>query len=201
MAQISDHWWWRPGWRPGRRKYAWHITFGSAPQVRALAARTRERLDGLPGLDLVPDQWLHLTTQGVAFADEITEDELDGIVAIARQRLARIEPVPVTVGPPRVAGEGILCDVSPASSLTPVRDAVRGAISVGGRHAAGGAEWHPHVSFAYASATGPADAYEAALTGFDETAEMTVTAADLIKIGRDDHMYQWETYAIVDLGS
>lgn len=70
-----------------------------------------------------------------------------------------------------------------------------------GRQPEGSAEWHPHVSFAYANATGPADPFEAALAGFDETAPMTVTAADLIRIGRDEHAYEWETYATVDLGS
>jgi hypothetical protein len=24
---MADHWWWRPGWRHGRRMYYWHVTF------------------------------------------------------------------------------------------------------------------------------------------------------------------------------
>ena len=23
--QLTDHWWWRPGWKVGTRFYAWHI--------------------------------------------------------------------------------------------------------------------------------------------------------------------------------
>ncbi len=61
---MTDHWWWRPGWRPGRRMYYWHVTFPEAPAVQAFAAAARERLAGLPGMDLVPGQWLHLTIAG-----------------------------------------------------------------------------------------------------------------------------------------
>jgi hypothetical protein len=41
VAEMADHWWWRPGWRPGRRMYTWHVTFGEAPEVQALAAVDR----------------------------------------------------------------------------------------------------------------------------------------------------------------
>jgi hypothetical protein len=61
VSRVAYHWWWRPGWRPGRRFYIVHATFAGAPAVQALAAKARDRLAGLPGLDLIPGQWLHLT--------------------------------------------------------------------------------------------------------------------------------------------
>jgi hypothetical protein len=33
---MRRHWWWRPGWRPGRRLYAWHLTFGDQTVARGL---------------------------------------------------------------------------------------------------------------------------------------------------------------------
>lgn len=39
-GSMADHWWWRPGWRPGRRMYAFHFTFGDQPAVCELAGRT-----------------------------------------------------------------------------------------------------------------------------------------------------------------
>jgi hypothetical protein len=51
---MADHWWWRRGWRPGRRKYTWHFTFDGKPEVHGLAASYQARLAAQPGLDPVP---------------------------------------------------------------------------------------------------------------------------------------------------
>jgi hypothetical protein len=87
---ITDHWW----WRPGRRRYAWHVTFADIPSVGRLAARARARarLAGLPGLDLVPARWLHLTMQDVGFTDEVPDADLAAIVAAARRYLTGTPP-------------------------------------------------------------------------------------------------------------
>jgi hypothetical protein len=182
--------------------YTWHVTFADVPPVQELAASARARLAGLGGIDLVPGQWLHLTTQDVGFTDEIIDAELAAITSAARARLAAVEPVPVTTGPARVASEGILCRVAPEGAVTPMRDAIRAAIAGvrGPRRVAGGPAWAPHVSVAYGSADGPADVFEAALDGEDTIAAITVGAVTLIRLGRDQHVYEWETLASVPLG-
>jgi len=43
-GRMADHWWWRPGWRPGRRVYAFHFTFGDRPAVCELAVACQARL-------------------------------------------------------------------------------------------------------------------------------------------------------------
>jgi hypothetical protein len=35
--RTADHWWWRPGWKHGRRFHTWHLTFDDAADVRRLA--------------------------------------------------------------------------------------------------------------------------------------------------------------------
>jgi 2'-5' RNA ligase len=62
------------------------------------------------------------------------------------------------------------------------------------------AEWMPHVSVAYASADGPGDRFEAALNGLGDVAEVTVRAVDLIRLGRDRHVYEWEPVERFQLG-
>jgi hypothetical protein len=108
VSRVAYHWWWRPGWRPGRRFYTVHATFSGAPAVQALAAKARDRLAGLPGLGLIPAQWLHLTMQGIGFADEVSDADLSAIITAAKARLAAVPPVTVVIGPPAVAGEGVL---------------------------------------------------------------------------------------------
>jgi hypothetical protein len=199
---MADHWWWRPGWRPGRRRYYWFVTFPGAPQVQAYAAAARERLAGLPGMDLVPGQWLHLTTQAVGFTDEVSDGDLAAIADAAKTRLARVAPPAVAIGPARVVTEGVLCDVTPAGSLAPARDAVRAAIGDvwGPAKVPGQARWWPHVSLGYASAAGPAGPFEAALDGFTDVAAHTVSEVRLVRLGRDDHLWEWDVCATVALG-
>ena len=200
--EMADHWWWRPGWRPGRRMYTWHVTFPEAPEVQALAATARERLAGLPGIDLVPGQWLHLTTQAVGFTDEVSDSDLAAISDAARERLTRVAPPQVSIGPARVVTEGIVCDAWPTETLTPVRDALRAAIGDvrGPARVPEQSEWWPHVSLGYASAAGPAGPVEASLGGFTDVVPHTVSAIALIRLGRDRHLWEWDACATVPLG-
>jgi 2'-5' RNA ligase len=191
--------------RPGRRVVTFYVTLGGLPPACAHAAAARRRLAGLAGMDLVPDEWLHLTVQEVGFSDEVADAELTAIIAAARDGLAAIAPVTVTIGPPRPAREGILCRVTPPGALEPARDAVRAAISgVRGPErlpvSAEWARWTPHVSLAYANADGTAEPFGVALDGFTDEATMTVGAIDLIRFGRDRQMYEWETIARLPLG-
>ena len=70
------------GWRTGRHFYACHLTLDDQPQLRELVGRYQDAFRHLPNLDLIPPQWLHITTQGIGFADEISPADL----ATATQR-------------------------------------------------------------------------------------------------------------------
>jgi len=203
VSRVAYHWWWRPGWRPGRRFYTVHATFAGAPAVQALTAKARDRLAGLPGLDLIPGQWLHLTMQGIGFADEVNDADLSAIITAAKARLAAVPPVTVVIGPPAVAGEGVACWASPPRALDPVRDAVRAGIADvwGPDRVPEAVARSAHVSVAYASADGPGEPIEAALGGFADTAEATIEAVDLIRLGRDHQLYEWETITSLPLSS
>lgn len=181
--------------------YTFHVTFEDQPAVQELAAETRQRLAGLDGLDLVPGRWLHLTTQGVGFTDEVSDADLAAITSAARARLAGLAPVGVTLASPRVASEGIACWLGPDGALTPARDALREAIGDvwGPERVPESQEWSPHVSIAYASADGPGEAFEAVLEGLGG-ASVTVRAMDLIRLGRDQRVYEWETVMRLPLG-
>ena len=101
-GRMADHWWWRPGWQPGRRMYTWHFTFDGQPAVHDLAAAYQARLAGLPDLDMIPARWLHLTTQGVGFTDEVTDSETDALLAATEKRLKGFGSQRVTLGPAKV---------------------------------------------------------------------------------------------------
>jgi hypothetical protein len=58
-TDMRNHWWWRPGWRQGRRMYTWHVTFGDQPRLHKIVTSYQNALARMPGLDLIPLPWLH----------------------------------------------------------------------------------------------------------------------------------------------
>jgi hypothetical protein len=132
---MRRHWWWRPGWRPGRRLYAWHLTFGDQTVSRGLAdlrqvvGDYQARLAELPGLDLVPVGWLHLTVQAIGFVDEVDAGDLERIVAAVRRRCAALAPVRLTLGPAVLIEEGVWLRVAPQRAVRQGRAAVRAGIA------------------------------------------------------------------------
>ncbi len=192
--RMADHWRWRSGWRPGRRKYTWYFTFGGRQEAHDLAASYQARLAVLPGLDPVPARWLHLTTQGVGFTDEVSDEDVTALLAASTGRLKGFAAQRVTLGPALVAPEAILLEVMPADGLAAIRHELRAAIAevLGPARLAGGDEWMPHVSVAYSHGTGPRAPYVAAVAGAG-TAEIVLSAVELIVLGRDHRLYQWTT--------
>jgi 2'-5' RNA ligase len=199
---MRNHWWWRPGWRVGRRIYTWHVTFSGQRALHRLARNYRDALAPLPGLDLIPEQWLHLTMQGIGFTDEISGQDITDIAEAARKRLAAQPPVAVTAGPAVVDPEAVVLTVHRADSLDPVRAAVRAAIADvrGAANVPESEEWTPHISVAYSNSDGPAGPYIDAIGPVTpRTEKVSVTSVQLIQLGRDTRLYQWTTKADVPL--
>jgi 2'-5' RNA ligase len=210
---MRRHWWWRPGWRAGRRLYAWHLTFGDQTVSRGRAHLRRvvggyqARLAGLPGLDLVPADWLHLTLQPVGFADEVAAGDAERIVVAVRRRCATLAPPRLTLGPAQLQAEGVWLPAAPTATVGRVRAAVRAGIAEvwGAARArvpeAAGA-FTPHVSLAYSDTDGPDAPFAAALAATaPRSATVELTAIQAISLGRDAHLYRWEILATVPFGT
>ncbi|MEU0518173.1 2'-5' RNA ligase family protein [Streptosporangium sp. NPDC006007] len=199
--RMADHWWWRPGWREGRRFYTWHLTFGDAPDVHRIAQQYRKGLSSLAGLDLVPNQWLHLTMQGLGFVDEVTEEDARVIAEAAATRLAKIPAFALELNRPQITSEAIRWEAAPAAPPAAVRAAIRAAIGDVWSHVPEKAEgFAPHVTIAYSNAKGPMEPISAALDAVEATpATARIRSAELIVLGRDRRMYEWETFATAPL--
>jgi hypothetical protein len=52
---------------------------------------------------------------------------------------------------------------------------------------------------AYASADSPVEPFKTALEGLADTAKATVRSVDLIMLGRDNRLYEWQTIASLPL--
>jgi 2'-5' RNA ligase len=208
---MRRHWWWRPGWRPGRRLYAWHLTFGDQTvalgkaDLRRVVRAYQVRLAGLPGLDLVPADGLHLTVQPIGFADEVGAGDLEPIVAAVRRRCTALAPVRVTLGPAQLQAEGVWLRVAPPTAVRRVRAAVRAGIAEvrgAARVPEAASGFTPHMSLAYSDNHGSDDPYAAALATMPpRSVTVELAAIELISLGRDTHLYRWETLATVPFGT
>lgn len=201
---MRDHWWWRPGWRVGRAFYTWHLTFDHAPDVHRLARDYLPLVDR-PGLDPIPERWLHLTMQGLGFTEEAAPTDVDAIVAATRRRLATLEPFTLTLGPATVDPEVVRLRVSPVEPVARVRDTIREAMGDvwGPDHVPEPAHgFTPHVSLAYSSADGPMQPIlDALASSAPRPATAHIAEAQLIVLNRDHRQYQWTIHASVPLGA
>ncbi|MFG1705419.1 2'-5' RNA ligase family protein [Nonomuraea sp. M3C6] len=199
---MRDHWWWRPGWRVGRRMYTFHTTFQDQPALHRLVAAYQAPLSALNGLDLIPYQWLHLTMQGIGFTDEVSDADIAAITRAAATRLESVGPVQLAFTRPVTDPEALQFHVQPADRMRVIRQAVRQAIAdVWDPERIPDAEqWTPHVSIAYSNSDGPIELYAKALDSVQaEPVTITIRRIQLIVLDRDEHVYRWTTKATIPL--
>ncbi|MHB9861700.1 2'-5' RNA ligase family protein [Streptomyces sp. YIM S03343] len=200
---MGNHWWWRPGWNVGRRFYTWHLTFEGQTDVHRVATEYRTALAPLGDvLTLIPDQWLHLTMQGIGFVGEVEEDDVRAIAKAASSQLAAVPAFDLQIGPAVLDPEAILLHVQPDGPVRAIRNAIRQAIvDILGQAPESAEGFTPHMSVAYSASNGPAEPIAQILAGLHVApAKARISCAELIVIHRDNEMYEWEPFATVPLG-
>ncbi|MBM0274798.1 2'-5' RNA ligase family protein [Micromonospora tarensis] len=201
LPELTNHWYWRPGWRADRQFYTWHLTFEHQPDLHHLASHIQSEL-ALAELDLVPINALHLTMQGVGFTDDVSVQDLRRIVAEARQRCAELQPLRLMLGPVDPDEEGIGLLVQPWNQVEQLRAAIREAIGAVWQDVPEAAEdFRPHVTIAYSGTSAPAGPIRDRLTGLrhQPPVEVTVHQATLIALRRENRTYRWTTVATAPL--
>lgn len=164
--------------------YTWHLTFDGQHELHQLVSAYQQALSDVPGLDLIPLRWSHLTMQGVGFTDEVHPDQARAIAKAASQRLAELPPVELIFHRPVIRPEAIALPPVLSQALVTIRDAIRDDIAaVWGDDGVPetGNRFEPHLSLAYVNADGSADTTLQALTSTNlEPVQMTVKQATLI---------------------
>jgi 2'-5' RNA ligase len=200
--QMANHWWQRPGRLPGRMLYQWHLAFHDQPKVIELAEMAQARLKGLPGLDMVAPEFLHLTTLIVGFADEIQESTVEKMVSGVRERLAPVPPIPVTLGRVGYHPQAVTLVVEPVDALNPLLAAVREATDAAGCEGYTDTNpWIPHISVAYSHSDGPAAPIIDALGRWLPKTEVTIKSISLVSQTQVGHSWQWQPVAEVRLAA
>jgi 2'-5' RNA ligase len=205
LGQLVDHWD-RPGWGPHTRSYHWFITFDSAADLEALTEKCQKQLRGLPHLDLVPPDLIHLTVKRVAFTDEIDVDEALAVAGAAAPRLAQISPIALKIGPLTGSTGAVRFSVAPNQPVVEVRAAVRAAAA----EVLGSAEvprllphFVPHVSIAYSNAVAAAEPIIERVQRLRSLAPayVAVRRVELVELRREQSRYLWTRLADLRLGT
>lgn len=200
-TKMANHWWQRPGRYPGRFLYQWHFAFHDQPEIHRLVDMAQSRIKTFPGLDMVDRELLHLTTYIVGFADEIPQSTVDEMVAGTRQRLAKVAPVPVSIGRIGYHPQAVTILVEPRDALRPVLDAVRDATTAAGCHGHTDTDpWIPHITAAYSHSDGPAAPIIAALGRSLPQTQITMRSVSLVSQTQVGHSWQWTPVAEAFLG-
>ncbi len=191
-VQMEDHWSPQPGADPARTQLMWFMLLGDHLEVAELVRIAQTRLAGLRGLDLVPREWLHMTTLIAGFSDEITADQVDAMADHARRLLACTPPIRITLGRILYHPRAVMLDVRPHEALDPVlrvvQDATRLATGRDGRlyHE----PWVPHITVAYSNMVRPAAPVIEALGRELPRRDVAISSISLIS-QVPEHLWTW----------
>jgi 2'-5' RNA ligase len=204
--QVKPHWWWRPGFRVGRRFYTCYVTFEGQDDLHRLVDDYQRTLTTVPYLDLIPRPWRHMTVQGVGFTDEVSNSDINHIAAAAQRHLSQVPAATLTFTQPAISHttEAITLSPEQGHGMHAIRDAIRAGIAdVWGDDQVpeSDTQYRPHTSAAYANAAGPAQPIRDAIeTVTSPPAQATITNVNLIEMHRDNRMYQWTVHTQLSLG-
>jgi len=140
-----------------------------------------------------------MTTLIAGFAEEFTEDEVGDMVERARQLLAGIPPITVTLGRILYHPEAIVFALRPGAALDPVFKAVRAAthLAATGEETARSQAWTPHVTVAYSTSVQPAGPIIAALGRELPSCQVTISRIDLVVQEGSERLWNWRSIAEV----
>jgi 2'-5' RNA ligase len=201
-VQMENHWVSEPGVDATRPQLMWFMLLGDHPGVAGLARLGQARLAGLAGLDLIPQEWLHMTTLIAGFADEITADQVKAMAGHARRMLTNTPPVTIMLGRILYHPRAVMLAAQPPEALEPVLRAVQQATHIAtGRDGKLHYEpWTPHVTLAYGNSARPAAPVIEALGRELPRQRVTVSSISLVSQA-PDQLWTWRLVAEVPFGT
>jgi 2'-5' RNA ligase len=208
-ATVVNHWTKLSEWSPGRSLLACYLTFEMQPDLHEVVTTYQGALADLPTLDLIWQEWLHLTVQGIAFTDELDPGQAEKVVTAVRDELAVQRSCAFTLQPPMVGNDGVYLPAAQPQPLAAVRESVAAAAgrmlaprSLYALPGQGDSEFVPHVSIAYANGEVPREAVVDRLCRVD-VPSVTVRVDDIsmIKLRRDHRRWAWTDAVKIPFGA
>jgi 2'-5' RNA ligase len=193
-SELSDHWRWRADWAVDRPYLLWYLTFEDETELAQWAGRAQDRLRQVRTLNLVPPPWLHLTLGDVGFVDEVSPDQVEGVITAARTALAGWTGMSITLGPVTTMVDAVVLGTSEQRELEQLRrrlqQATASAVGLGAPD--GLPEFWPHVTLAYVNDLCDRRTVLQPLKSMaSDLITVTVSNVTLAAVTRVDRHYQW----------
>lgn len=204
VQRLADHWV-RDDWPPERRYLTWYVVFDD-PTLRDLVSRYQRHLADLRYLDPIPPDGLHMTIQGVAYLDEVEDDQVSSIARGAGAACADLGPFDLRIGPIGGHRGGAFLRAAPWQPVVALRDKLRQTTLdvLGSRQLAEpSAGFKPHISVTYCHSDPPARPlidHLARLRDNPEYISVTVTNVSLLEVWRERRTYRWTERHRIELG-
>ncbi len=200
-VQMTDRWHYRAEPAPGQGTVYWHMLMKDHPEVMNLACQAQQRLSRFTGLHMTPLERLHMTTMVAGPAEQFSPGQLDQMIAIAGEQLARTPPITVTLGDILYHPEAIMLAVKPAQALRPIREAVQEAtqITTGQQSGSDSPRWIPHITICYSTSAKPAEPIITALGAQLPGCETHIREVSLVIQHGPERLWDWQTIGSVRL--
>ena len=203
-AETRNRWSSRAELDSSKGAVYWHVLFRDYPAVRATARKAQARLASFRNLHMTPEEWLHATALVAGTTDDISSERRDLMLSEARQQLAGIQPISVTISRVLYHPEAIMLGFTPEGALDPVHRAVRQATSaVTGRTGSvtgPAGRWTPHLTIAYSTGRQPMAPIADALGREVPRCDITVTAVSLVIQWGPERLWNWQPVGTASLG-
>ncbi|WP_342801252.1 2'-5' RNA ligase family protein [Nocardia sp. No.11] len=205
LEHLRDHWSVKQ-WAPGRTGYYWYLTFND-PDLVDLAAKCQNSLD-IAGIDSVPSDGLHLTISSVGDTTAITDEQIEDLVSVARERLSEVKPFDLTIGPLSGSRSAIRFSVAPWDPLLDLHRVLSACSNDSSPDRAprdvpaSSARFRPHLGIAYNNTDRAAAEVIAAVAALrrPERVSVRVDTVELVVLRREGRCYRWDTRAVLGLG-
>ena len=202
--ETRDRWSNRAELDSGTGAVYWHILFRDYPAVRATARKAQARLASFRNLHMTPEEWLHTSALVAGTTDDISTEELDLMLSAARQHLAGIRPIDVTVSGVLYHPEAIMLGFTPEGALDPIHLAVRQAtVTVTGRTGSvtgPTARWTPHITISYSMGKQPMAPIVDTLGSEVPSCDITVSSVGLVIQWGPERLWNWQLVGAASLG-
>lgn len=185
--------------------YYWFLTFEHASALHALTKECQQAIDPAY-FTATPTNGLHLTMDRIARPHMTTADVRASIAVAARHACQNLSPFRLPVTHLTNIRGAIGFAISPASSVSELRDTLRAAtLSVFPEASLKETSSDPHITIAYPVFEELSDLAGAtaamAARAIHDRAEVEVTDAVLVSLELRDNIYTWTVVERIELGA
>jgi hypothetical protein len=197
-ADLHNHWTDSPEWYADRRLWAFYFTFSGQTALHARVLRDQEALQGVPGLDPIARQNLHLSLQGTAFTDQVELESVEELASTVQGIIQRMSLPELWAYRTIDDVDAMVMPIFPVQEMDEIKNLVQGAaLEILGPdkvyqlpESPGG--FSPHISIAYANSFIPGATVAHALRLVnDEVTSFRVQHLSLVALRREATQRSW----------